>query len=201
VGVDLVLKRFARSSVVYAILAHGGQVTEVGARWEFEALYLEVYPLVVRTVYLVVFDRDVAQEITHESFLRLWQQRNRLRDAEHPRAWLMRVAVNLAIDHRRSWVAGLRHRLLPTPSPDPAVLALNRLEIEDMRRQLLRLKPRDRAVLALRYEQGLTFPEIGRILGRPEPTVKTLLHRALGRLRRDIGGGIPDGTAPVEEAL
>ena len=57
-----------------------------------------------------------------------------------------------------------------------------------MRRALRRLPRRERALLALRFEQGLSFPEIGQIFGRPEPTVKTWVHRALDRLEREIGG-------------
>jgi RNA polymerase sigma-70 factor (ECF subfamily) len=57
-----------------------------------------------------------------------------------------------------------------------------------MRRALLHLRRRDRALLVLRFEQDLSFPEIGRIFGRPEATVKTWVHRALDRLQQDMGG-------------
>lgn len=154
----------------------------------FEALYAGLFPLVVRTVYLVILDRDIAQEITHEAFLRLWQHRDRLGEHANEKAWLMRVAINLAVDHRRSLLTALRHRQPETPMPDPATAAIDHLEREEMRRALRRLPRRDRAVLALRFEQGLSFPEIGQIVGRPEPTVKTWVHRALDRLQREIGG-------------
>lgn len=164
----------------------------------FEALYRGLYPLVVRTVYLVVLDPDIAQEICHEAFLRLWQHRNRLGDQANERAWLMRVAVNLAIDHRRSLLTALRHRGSDAAVLDPATAALARIEREEMRRALLGLRKRDRALLALRFEQDLSFPEIGRIFGRPEATVKTWVHRALDRLQREMGG-MP-APAAVEES-
>jgi RNA polymerase sigma-70 factor (ECF subfamily) len=154
----------------------------------FEALYRGLYPLVVRTVYLVVLNPDVAQEICHEAFLRLWQHRSRLGDNANEKAWLMRVAINLAIDHRRSLVTALRHRGSDAPAVDPAAAALAHIEREEMRRALLRLRRRDRALLVLRFEHGLSFPEIGRIFGRPEATVKTWVHRALDRLQREMGG-------------
>jgi RNA polymerase sigma factor (sigma-70 family) len=155
----------------------------------FEALYIGLFPLVIRTVYLVVLDRDIAQEITHEAFLRLWQHRDHLGDHANEKAWLMRVAVNLALDHRRSLLTALRHRPVEIPMPDPATTAISHMDREEMRSALRRLPRRERAVLALRFEQGLTFPEIGQMLGRPEPTVKTWVHRALKRLEREIGGG------------
>jgi RNA polymerase sigma-70 factor, ECF subfamily len=155
---------------------------------EFEARYRALYPLVVRTVYLVIFDRDVAQEITNEAFLRLWQHRDRLAVRGNDKAWLMRVAVNLAIDYRRSLFTALRHRPTYTPAFDPANAAIDQLERDDMRRALRRLPRRDRALLALRFEQDLSFPEIGQLFGRPEATVKTWVHRALDRLQRDLKG-------------
>jgi RNA polymerase sigma-70 factor (ECF subfamily) len=154
---------------------------------EFDALYRSLYPLAARTVFLVVLDRPVAQEIVHEAFSRLWQHRDQLDATSDRKSWLMRVAVNLAIDHRRGIIAALRQRAAPAAVPDPSELALARLDIRDMRAALLRLPARDRAVLALRFERELSFPEIGRILGRPEATVKTWLHRALYRLRQDLG--------------
>jgi RNA polymerase sigma-70 factor (ECF subfamily) len=164
----------------------------------FEVLYRGLYPLVVRTVYLVVLNTDIAQEICHEAFLRLWQHRNRLGDQANERAWLMRVAVNLAIDHRRSLLTALRYRGPEVSALDPAAAALDRIEREEMRRALLRLRRRDRALLALRFEQDLSFPEIGRIFGRPEATVKTWVHRALDKLQKELGGA--QRSPAVEEA-
>jgi RNA polymerase sigma-70 factor (ECF subfamily) len=164
----------------------------------FEELYRGLYPLVVRTVYLIVLDTDIAQEICHEAFLRLWQHRDRLGETANEKAWLMRVAINLAIDHRRSLFTALRHRGGEAPAPDPATAALAHIEREEMRRAVLRLRSRDRALLVLRFEQELSFPEIGIIFGRPEATVKTWVHRALDRLQREMGGL---ASPPVKESL
>ena len=154
----------------------------------FDELYRTLYPLVVRSVYLVVLNPDIAQEVTHEAFLRLWQHRDRLVEHANERAWLMRVAINLAIDHRRSLLTALRHRGTDSPAVDPAIAAIAGIDRDEMRHALLRLGRRDRALLALRFEQDLSFVEIGTIFGRPEPTVKTWLHRALDHLRREMGG-------------
>src|SRR5437870_11361829 len=110
----------------------------------------------------------------------------------------MRVAINLAIDQRRSFLAALRHRGSEPPVVDPATAAIARIEREEMRRALLRLRRRDRALLALRFEQDLSFPEIGRIFGRPETTVNTWVHRALDRLQNELVGAQP--SPAVEES-
>jgi RNA polymerase sigma-70 factor (ECF subfamily) len=168
----------------------GDEVNEAGAGGgSFEAAYRGLYPLVVRTVYLVTFDASVSEEIAHEAFLRLWERMDGLGDRVNQKAWLMRVAINLAIDHKRRLLTWLRHGEPSPPPPDPAGVALSRLEREEVRRALLRLRPRERAVLALRFEQQLSFPEIGLTLGRPEATVKTWAHRALDKLARELAPG------------
>ena len=96
----------------------------------------------------------------------------------------MRVATNLAISHRRGLLARMRHRTPATTQSDPAVLALARIEGDAMRQFLLGLKPRDRAVLAMRYERDCSFAEIGAVFGRPEGTVRTWCHRALSKLQQ-----------------
>jgi RNA polymerase sigma factor (sigma-70 family) len=128
----------------------------------------------------------VAREISQEAFLRLWERRAQLAPDSNEKAWLMRVVTNLAISHRRGLLARMRHGTPAITQSDPAVLALARIEGDAMRQLLLGLKPRDRAVLALRYEQDCSFAEIGAVFGRPEATVRTWCHRALSKLQQHM---------------
>jgi RNA polymerase sigma-70 factor (ECF subfamily) len=127
---------------------------------------------------------EVAREISQEAFLRLWERRDQLAPDSNEKAWLMRVTTNLAISHRRGLIARMRHRTTPTAHSDPALMALARTEGDAMRQLLLALSPRERAVLALRYEQDLSFSEIGAMLGRPEATARTWCYRALRKLQK-----------------
>jgi RNA polymerase sigma-70 factor (ECF subfamily) len=152
----------------------------------FNGIYTSSYRVVLGSVYFVVLDREVAAEITQEAFLRLWQHRDRLSPESSARAWLIRVAVNLAVSHRRS-LAALWRRKVDIPEPiDPGSEAVDNVEVARVRQALLRLRQIDRAVLSLRFDEGLAFAEIGVILGRPENTVKTRFHRSLARLRRAL---------------
>jgi RNA polymerase sigma-70 factor, ECF subfamily len=163
-----------------------------GTDW-FNDTYLSTYRTVLGCVYFVVLDREVAAEITHEAFLRLWQRRDGMPPGSNEKAWLIRVATNLAVSHRRSLAAAWRRKGDSLDPIDPGSEALNRLELARMRRALLHLRPRDRAVLSLRFDQGLGFAEIGMTLGRPENTVKTWFHRSLAKLRRDLDSAVsPD---------
>jgi RNA polymerase sigma factor (sigma-70 family) len=178
-------------------LTGGHGVAEAPEGDEFEAVYRQLYPFVARTAYLIVLDWESASDIAQEAFGRLWRHRHQVDASANRKAWLLRVAVNLAIDKKRGILAAIRQRLAVQPEADPGDIAVTRLEIQAMREALLRLLPRDRALLALRFEQGLSFPEIGELLGRPEATAKTWVHRALGELRRELGGA-PDSIQMAE---
>jgi len=151
-------------------------------------------------VYFVVLDRDVAAEITHDAFLRLWEHYGRLPAGSNEKAWLIRVATNLAISHRRSQGAAYRRHADYLEPADPGLQALNNLELVRVRRALLLLEARDRAVISLRFDQGLGFAEIGAIVGKPENTVKTRFHRSLETLRHELGdAGLLDVDSPSKE--
>jgi RNA polymerase sigma factor (sigma-70 family) len=101
------------------------------------------------------------------------------------------VATNLAISHRRSQGAAWRRHIEDQEPADPGLQALNNLELVRVRRALLMLEARDRAVISLRFDSGLGFAEIGAIIGKSENTVKTRFHRALDTLRRQLGEASP----------
>lgn len=153
---------------------------------DFEALYRRLYPQLLRGAYAITLELEVAREITHEAFLRLWERRDRLAADSNEKAWLMRVATNLAISYRRGILVRRRHSSTPVVAVDPASVALARIEGDAMRQALLTLQPYERAVLGLRYQQDLSFLEIGGVLGRPEATVRTSCHRALEKLHRQL---------------
>jgi RNA polymerase sigma-70 factor (ECF subfamily) len=157
----------------------------------FDGLYSATYRAVVGCVYFVVLDRDIAAEITHDAFLRLWEHYGRLPAGSNEKAWLIRVATNLAISHRRSQGAAWRRHADDLEPIDPGMQALNNLDLVRVRRALLTLERRDRAVISLRFDQGLGFAEIGAIVGKPENTVKTRFHRSLETLRRQLRDAAP----------
>jgi len=153
----------------------------------FDGIYTSTYRAVIGCAYFIVLDRDIAAEITHDAFLRLWEHHGRLAPRSNEKAWLIRVATNLAISYRRSQGAAWRRRVDVHEATDPGFQALNNLELVRVRRALLTLEPRDRAVISLRFDSGLGFAEIGAILGKSENTVKTRFHRSLETLRRQLG--------------
>ena len=134
-------------------------------------------------------DRALAEDLAQEGFLRVYQ-RLKTYDAERKfSSWFFQVLRNITIDY-------LRVNRLPTSSLDELEEEGHRAAVIDresaspeqaaeqselavvMSAALAKIRPEYREVVVLRYQEGLTQPEIAEILGMPSGTVKTYLHRA-----------------------
>ena len=132
-------------------------------------------------------DRSAAEDIVQEAFLRAYQGLDGFRDASKLSTWFYRIVVRQAHNHRR-WrsVRERGQRLLRrTPSslsPPTSDFALQRRIL-----QALDTLPRgQREVFVLVHLQDFTVREASETLGKALGTVKSHLHRALARLRREL---------------
>src|SRR5207248_5555352 len=138
---------------------------------EFDALYQHHSREVWALVYARWLNADVAQDIMQEAFLRLWKQRLDGSDIVNPRAWLLRVARNLAEDHAKS--AFRRNGTQPPQTMngvqgnDPAPLdSLEREETFAQLRDVMAQMPKaDREILTLRYALDYNTDAIAETLG------------------------------------
>jgi RNA polymerase sigma-70 factor (ECF subfamily) len=148
-------------------------------------------------------DAASAEDLAQEVFLHLYQVLRRY-DPERPFGpWMRRVMTNVVLNRLRSRPAPARRlegpdgeaELPADPrSPDPAGAAERADDAALLRRQVAALPPGWRAVLALRYDEGLSVAEIAEALDLPANTVKTRLFRAREALRAALSG--PDGAWP-----
>lgn len=133
-----------------------------------------------------VQDIDVAEEIVQEGFARAWASPNTPQDAAEFRRWLYRIITNLARDHFRARTQAAGVPAPPQDSPDP-VDASERRSIDAAVLAALRsLTLPERQAIYLRYFEDRSFAETARILGRPQVSVRVVVHRALGKLRRQL---------------
>ncbi|MGE0131712.1 MAG: RNA polymerase sigma factor [Blastocatellales bacterium] len=135
-----------------------------------------------------------AEDVTQEAFLRLYSHLQCGKPVPNARAWLFRVAHNLAVDRQRN-----EHRAEPLsadgwrqlgeqmadPAPQPEETALEREKMARMQAALARLSPQERHCLYLRME-GLRYREIAEVLGVQTPTVVTFLTRGIKKLTKDL---------------
>jgi len=143
----------------------------------------------------VLGDLAEAEEVAQEALLRAWQgaagfDPGRARFA----TWLHRIVLNLAIDRARrrarAPAAGLdAAEALVDPAPGPEAAAAAAEAGAALARALAALPPRQRAAIALAYEQDLSGAEAAAMLEISERALEGLLHRARHMLRRQLGEG------------
>jgi len=155
---------------------------------EFESLYQHHSREVWALVYARWLNADVAQDIMQETFLRLWKQRQGNAALVNPRAWLLRVARNLAEDHAKS---AFRRNGTQAPQtmngvPGRDLLPLERMTRDEtfgqLREELHKLAPADREILTLRYALDYNATEIAELLEINSTAVHMRLSRARQRL-------------------
>lgn len=137
-------------------------------------------------------DPDLACDVVQETF-------GRLRSTEPPprclRAWLYRVARNFSLDLLRKrahseplenpdWLAA------ETRNSDPASLAQQNEENAMLLEEMNALPTRQREVIRLKFQEGLTYAEIADVTGETKANVGWLLHSALKSLREKLN---PEG--------
>ena len=129
----------------------------------------------VRLAYLITGDLHIAEEVVQDAYVSTLRSWSRVRE---PKPYLRAAVVNGS----RSW---LRRRQLERrqPTENPGVSESAPDELWDV---LQVLKPRQRAAVVLRYSEGLADADIARTLGCRTSTVRTVIHRALGALRKEI---------------
>ena len=136
---------------------------------------------VYRLAYARTGNREDAEDVTQETFLRLVRAAPKFRDEDHCRAWLLRVTVNGCKSRLR---APWRRRTAPLLDAYPAAAPEEGALLEAMQA----LPARDRAVLHLYYYEGYQTAEIAALTGLREGSVRSRLTRARTRLRQVLKG-------------
>jgi len=155
---------------------------------DFEALYQRYSREVWALAYARWMNADTAMDITQESFLRLWKQWEAGEEIANPRAWLLRVARNLAEDHAKS--AFRRNGTSPPQTMNDvrgdAPLPIETLEREEtfaqIRDVMEQMPEADREILTLRYALDYNTNEIADLLAINATAVHMRLSRARQRL-------------------
>jgi len=159
-------------------------------RTEFEALYAQYSREVWALAYARWMDSDLAMDVTQEAFLRLWKQweSHPTEEIQNPRAWLLRVARNLAEDYAKS---AFRRNGTQPPELLNGVRSSQPLPADEMERQeqfaqlravLDELAPADREILTLRYAFDYDANAIAERLNVAVTAVHMRLSRARQRL-------------------
>ena len=150
---------------------------------------------ILRYLYGVVGSEQAAEDLAQETFLRAWENLDRLRDPESARSWLFSIAANTARRHLRR-----RGRFGWLPIEGLRGTAARALEIEGLQapsvaleRALAALSEPDRQLVLLVGLEGFTIPEAAQVLEISPAAAKKRWQRACARMRTKIDGGMDAG--------
>lgn len=155
-------------------------------------------------------DREDAEDVTQEVFLRLWKQGPDF-TADCAEAWLVRVAHNLCVDHARRRRTVRTHLGRPddlalehlAQSPDTGEHPDAQLERVGQRQEILEamgtLQEETRSIMLMHYFQGRRLQDIAQSLGKKTSTVKVQVHRARKALRLVLEAGAAQPLASKRE--
>jgi RNA polymerase sigma-70 factor (sigma-E family) len=163
------------------------ETTEAESAGRLAELYVRHAPGGLRLAYLLTGDRNLAEDLLQDGFVRVVSRLRHLRQPDAFDAYLRRTIVNLSRNAHRRRALERGHleieRRQPIPeSREPDIV----LEL-DMRRALLALPERQRAAVVLRFYEDLPEGEIAEILRCRPSTVRSLVFRAIRSLHDDLG--------------
>ena len=158
---------------------------------EFAQRLADSSSLAFRVALGVLRNREDAEEVAQEAFVRAYRNFHQLRDRERFRGWLARIAWRLALDRVRSTKRRvLREQVALEAPPAPSVedLAVSNQFQQRLERAIDELPEKLRMVILLAAIQGHDMHEVATLLGVPEGTVKSRLHLARKALAKRLAG-------------
>jgi RNA polymerase sigma-70 factor (ECF subfamily) len=162
-----------------------------GDRDALEELYLIHFDRIYGYLHMSVGNRHDAEDLTTQTFLKMLESIGKFRFRSAPfSAWLFRIAHNLAMDHFRAGRRWQPEEDVPEPpgseelsAEDEAMHSIGR---QSMLELIDDLSPEQRQVLTLKFVFNFGNSEVATILGKTEGAVKSLQHRALVSLQKQI---------------
>jgi RNA polymerase sigma-70 factor, ECF subfamily len=189
-------------SVTPQAIAHQVSATPLD---DMDAIVATYEQRIFRFHLISIRDRDVAQTLTQDTFVRAWSARSSFRGDCSILTWLMRIALNLVRDHTRTdrfrfWKkvsetaidisdisSHVPHR---DSSLESRLIASEQIAL--VWESVAKLSDRQRSIFLLRFLEELELSEIATITGLPISTVKTHLYRALATIRAHHNASLKD---------
>jgi RNA polymerase sigma-70 factor (ECF subfamily) len=171
---------------------------QAGDRNALEELYLIHFDRIYSYLHMTVGNRHDAEDLTTQTFLRMLESIGKFRFQAAPfSAWLFRIAHNLSMDHFRANRRWQPEEDVPEPhgseersAEDEAFHSIGRKSLLEL---IDTLSQEQQQVLTLKFVFSFSNGEAATILGKTEGAVKSLQHRALVSLQKQLVG---DGSAP-----
>jgi RNA polymerase sigma factor (sigma-70 family) len=150
---------------------------------------ITIHKVLVFTIILrMTNDYDASQDLTQETFIKVFMNIKKVKNADHLKPWICTIARNIVRDYFR------KAKRSQTVSFEDIKDLHGHSDIEITRRRIIiqdalaKLAERDRILLTLAYYQGLNLNEVAEVMKMSENNVKVCIHRARKRLRKHLEG-------------
>ena len=164
---------------------------QAGDRDALEELYLIHFDRIYSYLHMSVGNRHDAEDLTTQTFLKMLESIGKFKFQAAPfSAWLFRIAHNLAMDHFRAARRWQPEEDVPEPpgdeEPSAEAQALQSIGRQSMLELIEGLSPEQQQVLTLKFVFNFPNAEVATILGKTEGAIKSLQHRALVSLQKQL---------------
>ena len=135
-------------------------------------------------------DEELAADATHDVFLRAYEARSRYEEGRSVSTWLFTIAYNICRNHYRS--NAYEAQLLTTLDAEPITneqieVQIDAATLDEALAQVLSELPAPlHQIFSLHYQEELTIPQVAEIVGIPEGTVKSRLHKTMNIIRKKL---------------
>ena len=162
-----------------------------GDRRALEDLYLLYFDRIYSYLHVSVGNRHDAEDLTTQTFLKMLESIGKFRWQSAPfSAWLFRIAHNLAMDHFRAARRWQPEEEVPEPEPDESTSAeagaFEAIGRRSMLELIEELSLEQQQVLTLKFVFNFANADVATILGKTEGAIKSLQHRALLSLQKQL---------------
>lgn len=161
----------------------------------FHRLYEQYHSDVFKFLIYLTRDRDIAEDLSHEVYVRVMRAYNGFEGKSSEKTWLFSIAKNVAIDHFRKNSVRRKHSFdkfdwekseLVSTGILPDESAVLNEEMKELLHQLNTCTGDQKVVVIMRYFNDLSIAETAEVLGWTEGKVKTTQHRAIKVLQRKM---------------
>lgn len=165
----------------------------MGIQINYEGLYSEFLPVLLKVAMNVVRDRETAEEICQEAFIRLFERKIPFLREEEVRYWLIRVVKNLSLNAYRkrkneSHAVARLQRIHRPYAPSAEELFSAEEESERLRQAVDSLPAKLKEVIVLKEFGDMNYKEIAKVLRISESNVKVRVFRAKEKLTEILNG-------------
>lgn len=161
-----------------------------GDEQAFQEIISQYSTLMLRTAWMIVKDRDIAEDVVQDSLIQMWHHLPDLRETGSLRPWLMRIVVNQCISFKRRLSRATAYTRQVMAEQEVDLIASTAEHYKghlernwDLAQAIENLPLKQKTAIKLHYYDGMTLPEMSRSLQISENTLKKRIQAALTNLR------------------